>query len=98
MRSSVPIPGNLWSHDMVITVEDNPHALVDLLWIREAWNLQPAGNDHPPLLSDESVKTHARTEASDRIKTWQSGMMNLSSHHFAESQRIHEETHGIRQR
>ena len=57
MRSSVPIPGNPWPHDMLITVEDNPHALVDLLWIREAWNLQPAANDLPPLLSDESVKT-----------------------------------------
>jgi len=71
MRSSVPIPGNPWPHDMVITVEDHPHALVDLLWIREAWNLQPAGAYLPPLLSDGSVSAHARTELSDRVRAWQ---------------------------
>lgn len=55
MRSVDPMPGNPWPHDMVITIDDDPHALVELLWIREAWNLHPAGNDLPPLLSDRSV-------------------------------------------
>ena len=77
MRSSVPIPGNPWPHDMLITVEDSPHALVDLLWIREAWNLQPAANDLPPLLSDESVKTHARMELSVRTQTWQNAWSSI---------------------
>jgi hypothetical protein len=35
---------------MVIRVEDDPHALLDLLWIREAWGLEPTGDDLPPLL------------------------------------------------
>jgi hypothetical protein len=35
---------------MVIRVEDDPHTLLDLLWIREAWGLEPAGDDLPPLL------------------------------------------------
>ncbi|KRC61268.1 hypothetical protein ASE14_10205 [Agromyces sp. Root81] len=38
---------------MMITVDDNPVSLVELLWIREAWGLQPRRNDdHPPLLVD----------------------------------------------
>ena len=49
------MPGNLWPHDMLITVEDDPHVLVDLLWIRETWNLHPLGDDLPPSLSDDSV-------------------------------------------
>lgn len=52
MRSSVPIPGDPWPHDMVITVDDDPGSLVELLWIREAWGLKPVGDDLPPLLVD----------------------------------------------
>ncbi len=52
MRSSAPIPGNPWPHEMVITTEDDPKPLVELLWIREAWGLQPLGDDLPPLLVD----------------------------------------------
>ena len=71
MRSSAPIPGNPWPHDMVITVEDDPHALVDLLWIRETWSLKPVGDDLPPLLSDASVGAHTEADTSGRIGTWQ---------------------------
>lgn len=71
MRSSVPMPGHPWPHDMLITVEDDPHALVDLLWIRETWGLGPVGDDLPPLLSDKPVGAHTETDASGRIKTWQ---------------------------
>jgi hypothetical protein len=56
---------------MLITVEDDPHALVDLLWIRETWNLNPIGDDLPPLLSDRSVGAHTDTDTSGRIKIWQ---------------------------
>lgn len=52
MRSSRPIPGNPWPHDMVITVEDRPHVLLELLWVREAHGLEPAGDDLPPRLVD----------------------------------------------
>lgn len=71
MRSAVPLPGNPWPHDMVITVETNPHALVDLLWIREAWHLQPLGDDLPPLLCDEPVDARASTEPSGTVAGWQ---------------------------
>lgn len=50
MRSHAPIPGNPWPHDMIITVEDRPSALLELLWLREAHGLHPEGDDLPPLL------------------------------------------------
>ncbi|MBE7956321.1 hypothetical protein ABTZ44_16850 [Microbacterium oxydans] len=52
MRSSAPVPGNPWPHDMSITVEDRPNTLLELLWIREAYELQPYGEDLPPRLLD----------------------------------------------
>ncbi len=70
MRSSGPMPGNPWPQDMVLTVEDGSNLLLDLLWIREAWSLRPTGDDLPPLLSDGSVRAHARTESSDRVARW----------------------------
>lgn len=71
MRSSVPIPGNPWPHDMSLTIEDDPHALVDLLWIRQAWNLNPTGHDLPPLLSNFSTSAGAETLLSDKSADWQ---------------------------
>ena len=38
MRSSEPMPGNPWPHDMLISI-DEPHSLVYLLFVREAWSL-----------------------------------------------------------
>ncbi len=55
------IPANPWPHDMVITVDDSS-VLLELLWIREAWQLNPVGDDLPPVL----VETPARVSASDR--------------------------------
>jgi len=52
MRSSTPIPGEPWPHDMLLTIEDRPHALLELLWLREAYALQLYGDDLPPLLLD----------------------------------------------
>jgi len=51
MRSLRPIRGNPWPHDMVISVDDAAEALMQLLWVREAWALTPA-RDLPPLLTD----------------------------------------------
>ena len=50
MKSFRPIPGDPWPHDMSITVEDRPHQLLELLWLREAYALHPDGDDVPPLL------------------------------------------------
>ena len=65
MRSVNPIPGNPWPHDMTITVDDRPHVLRELLWVREAYGLKPTGDDLPPLLVDapETARTVARTAA-----------------------------------
>ena len=84
MRSCVPMPGNLWPHDMLITVEDDPHVLVDLLWIRETWNLHPLGDDLPPSLSDDSVRADDRTGSSGGATTWQyawPSLWNKCIHH-----------------
>ena len=77
MRSSVPLPGNPWPHDMLITVEDDPHSLLDLLWIRETWNLHPVAVDLPPLLVDESNRAQAKTEPSPGPKTWSDAWPSL---------------------
>lgn len=51
MRSSVPEPDNPWPHEMTIEVAGDPLALLELLWIREAWQLHPVGDDLPTLLA-----------------------------------------------
>lgn len=37
---------------MTITVDDRPHVLMELLWVREAYRLEPTSDDLPPLLTD----------------------------------------------
>jgi hypothetical protein len=69
MRSTDPMPGDPWPHDMIITTDDDPHTLLELLWIREAWNLHPAGDDLPPLLSEDSVT--AEPGAPAELAEWQ---------------------------
>lgn len=56
MWASEPIPGNPWPHDMVLTIENAPHTLYELLWIREAWDLQMSAKDLPPLLIDTPAR------------------------------------------
>ncbi|QJU53396.1 hypothetical protein SCB71_09015 [Herbiconiux sp. KACC 21604] len=51
MRSSDPVPGNPWPHEMVLSIDDFPSALHELLWVREAWGLDVHGDDLPPLLT-----------------------------------------------
>ncbi|KQS14786.1 hypothetical protein ASG04_02900 [Curtobacterium sp. Leaf183] len=58
MQSMEPMPGNPWPHDMVITITDDSHALLDLLWVRQAWELEPVGDDLPPLLIDTPAVEH----------------------------------------
>jgi hypothetical protein len=70
MQSTRPIPGP-WPHDMVVEVEDSPHALLDLLWLREACGLRPVGVDLPPLLAYPPVGPPARMPEAARLLTWQ---------------------------
>lgn len=78
------MPGNPWPHDMLISVDDDPNTLVDLLWVREAWNLHPVGDDLPPLFSDDSVRAHAQTRSTDATSRWLEawpGIWNACIHH-----------------
>ncbi len=52
------IPGDPWPNDIVLIIEDDLQTLPDLLWVREAWSLQPAGDDLAPLLSVTPVGAH----------------------------------------
>lgn len=71
MRSSSPIPGNPWPHDMSITIEDRPHALLELLWIREAYVLRPQSKDLPPLLLDTPAVVQTAGVGADTRSEWE---------------------------
>lgn len=73
MRSSEPMPGNPWPHDMQITVEDRPNSLLDLLWVREAFELQLVGVDLPPKLSDAPALVTDGALTAETRKVWESG-------------------------
>jgi hypothetical protein len=86
VRSSVPIPGEPWPHDMVITVDDDLGSLVELLWIREAWGLKPVGDDLPPLLVNPPQLGTIEDEEFD-VGAWQAAWPELwiaALHHAGE--------------
>jgi len=58
MRSTDPMPGNPWPHDMSITIEDAPPFITDLLFVRSVWGLDPAGV--PPLSREPEPGTSLR--------------------------------------
>jgi hypothetical protein len=73
MRSSRRIPDNPWPHDMGITVEDRPTALLELLWIREAHELHPHGALPPLLVDTPAGASRAGASAAERVEweiTW----------------------------
>lgn len=41
-----------WPADLQVSVDDNPHSLLVLLWIREAYDLSPGGGHTSPTLLD----------------------------------------------
>ncbi len=88
MRSSEPIPGNPWPHDMVITIENAPHMLHELLWIREAWNLRVTGADLPPLLTNTPAPADADRPAS--IAEWRDGWAELWRECLAHAGEVHD--------
>jgi hypothetical protein len=72
MRSTEPIPGNPWPHDMVLSI-DQPHHLQLLLFIREAWDV---GSDTavPPLDPVPDVGSSAMPGTASRAewkRRWQ---------------------------
>jgi hypothetical protein len=69
---------------MVITVEDDLQSLLELLWIREAWQLDPNGDDLPPLLVDPPTALGATQLASAPIAAWEAawpGVWQRVLHH-----------------
>ncbi|MHB1234411.1 MAG: hypothetical protein ACYCZK_01930 [Microbacteriaceae bacterium] len=81
MRSIFPIAGNPWPHDMIISVDGNPYQVMELLWVREALSLHPAG-DLPPLLVD----TPPRSGEADDVDAWEDAwaeLWNAVVHHAA---------------
>ena len=77
MRASGPLPGNPWAQDMLIVVEDDLQPILDLLWVREAWNLSPVGLDLPPLLVDDSGRAQGNTATSDDSTAWSDAWPSL---------------------
>lgn len=61
-----PIPGNPWPHDMVLTITNDSDNLLELLWIRQALNLNPPGDDWPPLLTDVEAQPAAEAAGAQR--------------------------------
>lgn len=57
MHSARHMAGSPWPPGMVITVDDNPEPLLELLWVREVFGLQPRGSDLPPALDDPPPST-----------------------------------------
>jgi hypothetical protein len=68
MRSTRPMPGNPWPHDMTLTVEDRPHTLRELLWIREAHGLDPTDDALPPPLVDRPTTAVRRVDEETRAR------------------------------
>lgn len=77
MRSSRPIPGNPWPNDMVITVDDRPSALLEMLWIREAHDLHLDGADLPPLLVDTPAAASGRDVSATERAQWEQAWPRL---------------------
>ncbi|WP_022880780.1 hypothetical protein [Gryllotalpicola ginsengisoli] len=57
---------------MVLTI-DTPHTLLDLLWIRQAWGLQPRGGDLPPALTVTPEPVGAAARAAAPLARWSAG-------------------------
>lgn len=72
MQSLDPEVGNPWPADMLLTIENSAHSLLELLWLREAWQLEPSGDDVPPLLENPPApQLGASGQVSvDQIKAW----------------------------
>lgn len=106
MRSITPDPTNPWPHDMTITVENRPTSLLELLWIREAYQLHPDGANLPPLLTlrpSGEVRAPSAKELAEWTSAWPSLWTDSLLHAGKEfdpalHQRLSETTNGSRER
>ncbi|SFR99023.1 hypothetical protein SAMN04487783_0300 [Agrococcus baldri] len=74
MRSMMSMPGNQWPPAMSISIEDHSSPIEELLWIREAYALQPEG-DVPPLL----VQTPEAAGEPEDASMWEAARVQLWS-------------------
>ncbi|QAY74798.1 hypothetical protein ET445_00770 [Agromyces protaetiae] len=77
---------------MVITVDDDSQAVLDLLWVREAWELEPVGDDLPPRLAHgpARVSETVRADASADPVSWQQAWPGLWQATLAHAARPHD--------
>lgn len=68
MQWSTPEPDNPWPNDMLIRVNDDPHNLTLLLFVRQAWSI--AGDLNIPPLSPVPGCGHSRMPESADASTW----------------------------
>jgi hypothetical protein len=77
VRSLWPLPANPWPHGMVISVDDLPHPVIELLFIRSAWGIAqdlelPALDPQPRAGNSAVPETASRDDWSQRWKhQWQ---------------------------
>ena len=107
MRSVNPIPGNPWPHEMTITVDDSPSTLLELLWIREAYDLHIDDDDLPPLLTDSPAAANGPALTESTRATWEQAWPRLwraVAQHAGRDQdpgqfeRLHQTANGSRER
>jgi hypothetical protein len=77
MRASRPIPGDRWPHDMVITVENGDHRILELLWIRAAWQLQSEDPDAPPPLDPQPAMVPTMQALRRDKRDWETAWSSL---------------------
>ena len=76
MRSLRTLRGDRWPRDMGITVEDHPSALLELLWVRDAWSLTVTG-DFPPPLAEHPKPMDVAARATQDVAAWQAAWPEL---------------------
>lgn len=67
MRSEHPNPASTWPPEMRFVVDDRPHELLELLWLREAYDLEICG-DVPPALTDTPASSTRALGAAERTQ------------------------------
>jgi hypothetical protein len=69
--------GEAWPHAMAITVDEKPTFVLELLWIREAYDLQPEGEDLPPLLTDTPARVIDPAVSDAERSRWEAAWSQL---------------------
>lgn len=86
MRSSEPIPGNPWPHDMVLSVEPIWEPLIFLLFVRTAWKLEidavPALEVEPDIgASGRPMGLNVEDAIARWLFEWKRAWTHFAAHH-----------------